>query len=50
MDIAKSMAATSGWVADEIPGSAGNDQRSNNSIGFTALPAVPVLRMETFMR
>ena len=38
MDIAKSMAATSGWVADELPGSAGNDQRSNNSIGFTALP------------
>lgn len=39
MDIAKSMAATSGWVADKIPGSAGNDQASNNSTGFTALPS-----------
>ena len=39
MDIAKSMAATSGWVADEIPGSAGNNQASNNSTGFTALPS-----------
>lgn len=38
MDIAKSMAATSGWVADETPGSVGNDQASNNRSGFTALP------------
>jgi uncharacterized protein (TIGR02145 family) len=38
MDIAKSLAATSGWVADETPGNAGNDQASNNRIGFTALP------------
>ena len=39
MDIAKSMSATSGWVADNIPGSVGNDQTSNNSTGFTALPS-----------
>jgi hypothetical protein len=32
------MAATSGWVADELPGSVGNDQKSNNRSGFTALP------------
>ena len=38
MDIAKSMAATSGWVSDETPGSTGNNQVSNNSTGFTALP------------
>lgn len=38
MDIAKSLAATSGWVPDETPGSAGNDQESNNSTGFNALP------------
>ena len=39
MDIAKSMSATSGWVADDIPGSVGNDQTSNNSTGFTAFPS-----------
>ena len=38
MDIAKSLSATSGWVADETPGSAGNDQGSNNRSGFTAIP------------
>jgi uncharacterized protein (TIGR02145 family) len=38
MDIAKSLAATSGWVPDETPGSAGNDQKSNNITGFGALP------------
>jgi uncharacterized protein (TIGR02145 family) len=38
MDIAKSMAATSGWVADDTLGSAGNNQASNNRSGFTALP------------
>ena len=37
MDIAKSLAATSGSVADETPGSTGNDQLSNNSTGFTAI-------------
>jgi uncharacterized protein (TIGR02145 family) len=39
MDIAKSMAATAGWVADETPGCPGNDQVKNNSSGFTALPS-----------
>jgi uncharacterized protein (TIGR02145 family) len=39
MDIAKSMAATAGWVADDTPGSVGNDQAGNNKSGFTALPS-----------
>jgi uncharacterized protein (TIGR02145 family) len=38
-DIAKSMAFTSGWMIDTIPGNVGNDQASNNSSGFSALPA-----------
>jgi uncharacterized protein (TIGR02145 family) len=38
-EIAKSMAATSGWPASETPGNIGNDQASNNSSGFSALPA-----------
>jgi uncharacterized protein (TIGR02145 family) len=37
-DIAKSMAATSGWNPNSTPGNPGNDQASNNSSGFTALP------------
>lgn len=37
-DIAKSMAATSGWTEIGTPGDVGNDQASNNSSGFTALP------------
>jgi uncharacterized protein (TIGR02145 family) len=37
-DIAKSMAATSGWLSDSTAGNLGNDQASNNSSGFTALP------------
>ena len=37
-NIAKSMAATSGWTTSTIPGTVGNDQPSNNSSGFTALP------------
>jgi uncharacterized protein (TIGR02145 family) len=37
-DIAKSMAATSGWYPDPTPGNVGNDQTSNNSSGFTVLP------------
>jgi uncharacterized protein (TIGR02145 family) len=37
-DIAKSMAGTSGWNTSELEGSVGNDQSSNNSSGFTALP------------
>jgi uncharacterized protein (TIGR02145 family) len=39
MDIAKSLAATTGWVADDTLGSVGNDQASNNRTGFTALPS-----------
>jgi uncharacterized protein (TIGR02145 family) len=37
-DIAKSMAATSGWTANTTAGTVGNDQSSNNSSGFSALP------------
>ena len=37
-DIAKSMAATSGWTTSVTLGTVGNDQASNNSSGFTALP------------
>lgn len=37
-DIAKSMASTSGWATYETLGTVGNDQASNNSSGFTALP------------
>jgi uncharacterized protein (TIGR02145 family) len=38
-DIAKSMAATSGWTTDPTAGNVGNNQTSNNSSGFTALPS-----------
>ena len=38
-DIGKSMAATSGWTAYGTRGNVGNDQASNNSSGFTALPS-----------
>jgi len=37
-DIAKSMASTTGWDAYLTAGTVGNDQASNNSSGFTALP------------
>jgi len=37
-DIAKAMAATSGWNAHDIVSNVGYDQMSNNSSGFTALP------------
>jgi uncharacterized protein (TIGR02145 family) len=37
-DIAKSMASTSGWTIYTSAGSVGNNQASNNSSGFTALP------------
>ncbi len=37
-DIAKSMAATSGWDESTTPGTVGNNQASNNSSGFSALP------------
>jgi uncharacterized protein (TIGR02145 family) len=37
-DIAKSLAATSGWTINTIPGNVGTDQASNNQSGFTGLP------------
>jgi uncharacterized protein (TIGR02145 family) len=37
-DIAKSMAAKSGWSTSTIAGAVGNDQASNNSSGFTGIP------------
>ena len=37
-DIAKSMAATYGWTNYNLAGSVGNEQSSNNTSGFTALP------------
>lgn len=37
-DIAKSMAATSGWVPDSESGTIGNHQEDNNSSCFSALP------------
>ena len=38
MDIAKSLSAATGWVADETAGNVGNDQSRNNKTGFTAIP------------
>lgn len=38
-DIGKSLATTSGWDNDPIPGNVGNDQVTNNGSGFSALPA-----------
>ncbi|MCX6253224.1 MAG: hypothetical protein NTV31_01960 [Bacteroidia bacterium] len=37
-DIAKAIAATSGWLTSSAKGTVGNDQASNNSSGFSALP------------
>jgi len=37
-DIAKSMASTAGWDTCTTAGTVGNDQTSNNSSSFTALP------------
>ena len=37
-DVAKSMASKSGWSSHSSNGRVGNDQSSNNSSGFTALP------------
>jgi uncharacterized protein (TIGR02145 family) len=37
-DIGKSMASTSGWTSYSEAGTIGNNQASNNSSGFTALP------------
>ncbi|NTW31018.1 MAG: hypothetical protein HGB12_00010 [Bacteroidetes bacterium] len=39
LNIAKSMAATSGWNANSTSGNVGNNQAINNSSGFNALPA-----------
>jgi uncharacterized protein (TIGR02145 family) len=39
MDIAKSLSAPTGWVADDSLASPGNNQKSNNMTGFTALPS-----------
>jgi len=38
INIAKSLAAASGWNPYSIAGTVGNDQVSNNNSGFTALP------------
>jgi uncharacterized protein (TIGR02145 family) len=38
-DIAKSLAANSGWWVDLTPGNIGNDEASNNSSGFSAISA-----------
>lgn len=38
-DIAKSLAAASGWISDLVAGNIGNDQEKNNSSGFTGLAA-----------
>ena len=37
-DIGKSMASTTGWTSSLANGYIGNDQTTNNSSGFTALP------------
>ncbi|HUW93945.1 MAG TPA: fibrobacter succinogenes major paralogous domain-containing protein [Bacteroidales bacterium] len=49
IDIAKSMAATSGWTEYGTLGTVGNDQASNNSSGFTALPSGSRLYNGTFL-
>ena len=38
INIAKSMAATSGWTTSEKVGTVGNDQASNNKSGFNGIP------------
>ena len=38
-DIGKSMASTSGWTTDPTAGNVGNNQSTNNSSGFSAVPA-----------
>lgn len=38
-DIGKSLAATSLWAFNSIPGNVGNDPATNNKSGFSALPA-----------
>jgi uncharacterized protein (TIGR02145 family) len=38
-DIGKSMASTSGWTTDPTAGNVGNNQATNNTSGFSAVPA-----------
>lgn len=38
IDICKSMGSSSGWFPSGTAGTVGNDQASNNSSGFTAIP------------
>jgi uncharacterized protein (TIGR02145 family) len=38
-DIGKSLASATGWAPDPVGGNVGNDITSNNSSGFTAVPA-----------
>jgi uncharacterized protein (TIGR02145 family) len=38
VNIGKSLAATSGWNLDPVPGNVGNDQAGNNTSGFNAVP------------
>ena len=38
-DVAKSMASSTGWTADLIPGNIGNSQEENNRSGFDAPPS-----------
>lgn len=37
-DIAKSIASKTNWATDQTQGNVGNDQNSNNSSGFNAMP------------
>jgi uncharacterized protein (TIGR02145 family) len=46
--IGKSMAATIGWTTFPSAGTVGNDQKSNNSSGFSALPGGSRLYNGTF--
>ena len=39
INIAKALAATTGWLADEGVCTVGNNPNANNSTGFTAIPA-----------
>jgi uncharacterized protein (TIGR02145 family) len=38
-DIGKSMSSTSGWTTDPTAGNVGNNQATNNTSGFSAVPA-----------
>ena len=50
MDIAKSMAATSGWVADETPEVQVTTRRVTIEAVLQPFRVVPVWKMETFMK